>query len=1102
MELTDLLPVLQKHTQLKKLTTWLNGKNVNQHLWMKGMAGSVSPALFAAAFTDAFRSFLFVLDSQEDAAYFYHDLVQITGGEDVCFFPSSYKRAVKYGEKDAGNEVMRTETLNAIESADGPLMLVTYPEALLEKVVSSSALKSKTLSLKAGQQIKLSSITYELSNFGFEKVDFVFQPGQFAVRGSILDVFSFSCDLPIRFDFFGDEIDSIRLFDVDTQLSKEKKDKISIVSDVNAGSAERISFFSFIPRDTVLAFNDYAYAGDCFAKSDEENVEIEDLLSVSDFKSETQSFKLIEVGLHNHFTDSAVLEFHTSPQPVFNKNFDLVIENFKQMLKDKYQIFVMTDNVHQTDRLKAIFDDMNADIAFTPVEKTMHEGFVDKDVKICCYTDHQIFDRFHKYSLVSERARSGKASMTLKMLKSLKIGDYVSHIDFGIAKFGGLMKMVINDKQQEVIKLIFKDDDLVFISIHALHKIAKYRQKEGVEPKISKLGSGAWQALKDRTKKKVKDIARDLIALYARRRQEEGFAFSPDSFLQQELESSFLYEDTPDQLKATAEVKRDMEKNEPMDRLVCGDVGFGKTEIAIRAAFKAVADNKQVAVLVPTTVLAFQHYQTFSERLKTLPCRVEYLSRTRSAKDTKIVLKDLEEGKVNIIIGTHKLIGKTVKFKDLGLLIIDEEQKFGVSVKEKIRQMKVNVDTLTLTATPIPRTLQFSLLGARDLSIMTTPPPNRYPVQTQLCQFNEDVVRDAIKFELDRNGQVFFVSNRIASLQPLKDMINRLVPGARVVIGHGQMDGEALEKVILDFLNFDYDVLLSTSIIESGIDISNCNTIIINEAQNFGLSDLHQLRGRVGRSNRRAFCYLLSPPLSAMSDEGRRRLQTIETFSDLGSGFNIAMQDLDIRGAGNLLGAEQSGFIADLGYETYHKILTEAVNELKNDEFSELYADELDADSDTFVTECQIETDLELIIPEEYVDNVSERMNLYRDIDNLKDDKELEKFRNNLIDRFGPVPEQVENLLTIVRLRWDAVAIGIEKLVLKNNKMNCYLVQNPQSPFYQSKVFDALISYVSNHAVRSKFNPNTQKPSVSFMDVRSVDEAMDILKSVLLNVQK
>ena len=1098
MEITDLLLKFEHHAQLKKLDAWFASSSSNR-IWIKGLAGSFKSVLFSTFFASHRQSFLFVLNDMESAAYFYHDLVQITGGADVLFFPSSYKRAMKYGEKDSANEVMRNETLDSIQHSESPLMVVTYPESVFERVISSADLNAKSLSLKTSQKIKISAVTYILHDFGFEKVDFVSQPGEYAVRGSVLDIFSYANEYPFRLDFFGDEIDSIRTFDVESQLSKDKKERISVVSDVNGKDSAAVSLFDFIPKDMALAFSDFDFTLDRMRQLEEENEGIDNVLKSADFQSQTEEFRLIEFGLHNHFRQSAVLSFSAQPQPIFHKNFDLVISNFIQMKENGYEVFVMTDNTHQTDRLQAIIEDKNQAAPFVPVSKTLHEGFVDDELHLCCYTDHQIFDRFHKYSLTSDRVRQGKAALSMKALRELQVGDYVVHIDFGIGRFGGLLTMDINGKKQEVIKLIYRDDDLVFISIHSLHKISKFRSKDGEEPKINKLGTGTWQALKDRTKKKVKDIARDLIALYARRRDEKGFAYSPDSYMQQELESSFIYEDTPDQLKATTDVKRDMEEDEPMDRLICGDVGFGKTEIAIRAAFKAVADNKQVAVLVPTTVLAFQHFQTFTERLKNFPCRVDYLSRTRTVKDAHSVIKDLAAGNIDIIIGTHKLIGKTVKFKDLGLLIIDEEQKFGVSVKEKIRQMKVNVDTLTMTATPIPRTLQFSLLGARDMSIISTPPPNRYPVQTELCVFNEEVIRDAIKFELDRNGQVFFVNNRIQNLQALKELINRLVPEARVVIGHGQMPGEQLERVILDFLNYDYDVLLSTTIIESGIDISNCNTIIINDAQNYGLSDLHQLRGRVGRSNRRAFCYLLSPPLSSMSDESRRRLETIESFSQLGSGFNIAMQDLDIRGAGNLLGAEQSGFIADLGYETYHKILNEAVDELKENEFSDLYAEEEKEklEQKTFVTDCQMETDMELMFPAEYISNVAERMSLYRELDSVQDEAALKQFENNLTDRFGALPEQAQNLLQLVRLRWQAIALGFEKVVLKNNHMTGFFIASDSSPYFQSKSFGLILDYLEHNAFRCQFKQHTDKKAIVFNDIPSIQSAMEVLTSIL-----
>lgn len=1061
------------------------------------MQGSLKSSFFAALFAAQPRNIFFFLDDLDQSAYFYHDLVQYLGPDAVLFFPSSFKRSLKYAEKDSANEILRNETLQTIHTSSTPHLVISYPDALFQKVVSGDSLNTKTLTLSKNQLIKVSDVSLVLNSFGFEKVDFVSSPGQFSVRGSVFDIFSYANENPFRLDFFGDQIDSIRSFDVETQLSVNSLDKVSIVSDINSADTDSVNLLSFIPQDFILAFSDFTFLSQQLADYDS----LPDILSPDDLMSLVSHFPLVEFGLHNHFTSSAVLDFSSRPQPVFHKNFDLVFADFQKMTDEGYQIFVLSDNLHQTDRLQAVFTDRSQPVQFSPVLKTVHEGFIDDEIKLCCYTDHQIFDRFHRYSLSSAQVRQGKAALSLKQLQELNIGDFVVHVDYGIGAFGGLTSMEINGKRQEVIKLIYKDGDLVYISINALHKISKYRGKDNEPPRVSKLGSGAWQALKERTKRKVKDIARDLIALYAQRKQEEGFSFSPDSFMQQELESSFIYEDTPDQYKATVDVKNDMERSTPMDRLVCGDVGFGKTEIAIRAAFKAVSDNKQVAVLVPTTVLAFQHFQTFSDRLRAFPCRVDYLCRTRSSKDARQVTKDLADGKIDIIIGTHKLIGKSIKFKDLGLLVIDEEQKFGVSVKEKIRQMKVNVDTLTLTATPIPRTLQFSLMGARDLSIISTPPPNRFPVQTQLSVFNRDVIRDAVKFELSRNGQVFFVNNRISNLQGIKALINELVPEARVVIGHGQMPGDELERVLLDFLNYDYDVLLSTTIIESGIDISNCNTIIINDAQNYGLSDLHQLRGRVGRSNRQAFCYLLSPPLSSLTDESRRRLNTIESFSHLGSGFNIAMQDLDIRGAGNLLGAEQSGFVADLGYETYHKILNEALDELKHQEFSQLYAEGKMAD-EPVVTDCQMETDLELCFPEEYVENVSERMSLYRELDSLKTDEDLHRYEVNLVDRFGAIPVQARNLLLLVQLRWRANSLSFEKLVLKNHHMTCFFVSIDDSPYFQSVIFGCILQYLQENTFRTQLKQFNDKKAIIFSDVNSVQEGIDLLSSIISKAQQ
>lgn len=1098
MEINELLNRFSLSNQIVAVDEWTKGKE--KKLNIKGVEGSLRALLFSCLYQKGQQRLFVVMNDSESAAYFYHDITQLIGEQDVYFYPSSYKSSVKYDQQrqDAGNEILRTEVLNCLESQDSHFLIVSYPEALTELVVKTEVLKEKTFEVKVGESVDSSFMIQMLLEYGFSRVDFVYEPGQFSVRGSIIDIYSYSCEYPYRIDFFGDEVDSIRTFEVESQLSKEKKDKIAIVPNIHDKQVVSDSILSFLPEQTILSFLDYQFTAEMLANVCESVDEKDQFIDFESFVKQIYSFRLIDFGGHCCLKEASQILFHSSPQPAFNKNFDLIADEFKRRIAEHYTICLLSDNKHQIDRLDSIFKDKGLNIVFTPVLKTLHEGFVDEDTRLCCYTDHQIFDRYHKYSLRSDRARSGQASLTMKDLNSFKPGDYVVHIDHGVARFGGLIQVDVNGKKQEVIKLLYKNDDLLLVSIHSLHKISKYKSKEGSEPTINKLGTGAWQTLKERTKKKVKDIARDLIALYAKRREEKGYAFSPDTFLQSELEASFIYEDTPDQLKTTKEVKQDMERDLPMDRLVCGDVGFGKTEIAIRAAFKAVCDNKQVAILVPTTVLALQHYKTFSERLKDFPCKVDYLNRSRSAKDVKKIINELKEGTINILIGTQKVLGKEVKFKDLGLLIIDEEQKFGVSVKEKIKQMKVNIDTLTMTATPIPRTLQFSLMGARDLSVINTPPPNRHPIQTELHTFNEDVIRDAIRYELERNGQVFFINNRVQNLPDIAALIHRLVPEARVAIGHGQMKGEDLEKIVMDFLDYEYDVLLATTIVESGIDISNCNTIIINNAQNFGLSDLHQLRGRVGRSNRRAFCYLLAPPLTSVTPEARRRLQAIESFSDLGSGFNIAMQDLDIRGAGNLLGAEQSGFIADLGYETYQKILNEAVVELKVDEFSELYQEEnTDRNNELqFVADCQVETDLELTFPSDYVENISERMSLYRELDNVRDEKELQAFEMKLLDRFGTLPAQTVNLMLMVRLRWIALSLGFEKLTIKQNRMAGYFVQVENSPYFQSEAFGKILNYFQTHIERCKLRDVGGKRSILFSDVSDVRTAYDILKKV------
>ncbi len=1117
MTISELQSVYAAHPNTKGLATIIKDGGVKT-VYVDGVHASCMSLFFSAFIKENPSVYVFVLNDNEEAGYFYHDMVQANGDADILFFPSSYRRAIKYGQKDAANEILRTEVLSRLEKRDN-VAVVTYPEALAEKVVSKKLLTDKTVSLKVGQNIETDTIAAQLVSLGFDHVDYVYEPGQFATRGSILDVFSFASEFPYRIDFFGDEIDSIRTFEVESQLSKEKKSAVNIVPELTGVSGDSVTFLDFLPsqallcvkdlllvRERIQSIHDEVLSSQAIAAAEDgDNVELPDIqktiIQGTDFTDKALDFRRIDFGSKPIGTPQARLKFETSVQPIFHKNFDMVSSSLNDFIQRGYKIYICSDSSKQTDRLKDIFKERGDNIVFEPVDRTLHEGFVDHTMRLCIFTDHQIFDRFHKYNLRSDKARSGKVALSLKELNQFEPGDYVVHIDHGIGRFAGLVRVPNGNTTQEVIKLIYQNDDVVFVSIHSLHKISKYKGKEGEPPRISKLGTGAWERIKERTKTKIKDIARDLIKLYSQRKQEKGFKYSPDSFLQHELEASFLYEDTPDQSKATQEVKADMESDRPMDRLVCGDVGFGKTEVAVRAAFKAVADNKQVAVLVPTTVLAYQHFQTFKKRLEGLPCKVEYLSRARTAKDTSRILKELADGQINILIGTHKIIGKSVKFKDLGLLIIDEEQKFGVSVKEKLRQIKVNVDTLTMTATPIPRTLQFSLMGARDLSVIQTPPPNRYPIQTEVHTFNEEIITEAINFEMSRNGQVFFVNNRIQNLVELKALIERNIPDCRVCIGHGQMQPEELEKIIFDFVNYDYDVLLATTIIESGIDIPNANTIIINQAQNFGLSDLHQMRGRVGRGNKKAFCYLLAPPLSSLTPEARRRLQAIENFSDLGSGIHIAMQDLDIRGAGNMLGAEQSGFIADLGYETYQKILAEAVTELKNDEFSELYADEVKAGEEVlsgegFVDECTVESDLELLFPNEYIPSSSERMLLYRELDKLELDKDVEDFKARLIDRFGAIPPEGEELIRIVPLRRIAKRLGIEKIFLKSGRMTLFFVSNPDSPYYQSEAFGKMIGYMSRYPRQCNLREQNGKRSMIIKEIKDVQSAVRELQEI------
>ena len=1142
----------------------INDESV-KHLFLKGMVASSAPVFFAAAASRTENdkkgaqkplTAVFILQDNDEAGYFYHDLTQILGTDNVLFFPSSYRRAVKYGQRDAANEILRTETLSRLSAAHtagkgkdkpGFLYVVTCPEALSELVVSKRNLDERTISIGVGDIVNLTDLGRKMRNLGFEEVDYVYEPGQFAMRGSIVDVYSYSSELPFRIDFFGDEVDTIRTFEVADQLSKDSKETVQIVPELAQTVTDKQPFTAMLPEDALLVFKDRLYlcsaieqiydngfSKQAFTERLEGATEMEqeqimremrkenNLVSGIEFRKAISGFRFVEMGAHPSGTPQTTITFNISPQPLFHKNFELLAQTLEDFLLQGYRLYILADSEKQTRRLKEIFesDELRAvrnarhqkspnsealsvadNITFTPVDHTLHEGFADADLRLCFFTDHQIFDRFHKYNLKSDAARTGKMALTMKELQEMEPGDFIVHVDFGIGKFGGLLRVPVGDSYQEAIRIYYQHGDIVDVSIHSLYKISKYRRADtGEPPRLSALGTGAWDRLKERTKKRIKDIARDLIKLYSKRRHEKGFQFSADSYLQHELEASFLYEDTPDQSKATQDVKHDMESNRPMDRLVCGDVGFGKTEVAIRAAFKAATDGKQVAVLVPTTVLAFQHYKTFLSRLKEMPVRVDYLSRARTAKQTREVLADLKEGKIDILIGTHKLIGKSVEWHDLGLLIIDEEQKFGVATKEKLRKLKTNVDTLTMSATPIPRTLQFSLMGARDMSIIRTPPPNRYPVQTELGVYGHEIIADAINFEMSRNGQVYFVNDRISNLPEIAALIHKYVPDARVAIGHGQMNPEELEKILIGFMDYDYDVLLSTSIVENGIDISNANTIIINDAHRFGLSDLHQMRGRVGRSNRKAFCYLLAPPKSLLTPEARRRLEALENFSELGSGFNLAMQDLDIRGAGNLLGAEQSGFMEDLGYETYQKILNQAVTELKNEEFQDIYAEEIaqgkEISGDEFVEDCALESDLEMYFPETYVPGSAERMFLYRELDNISDDDQLEAYRKRLEDRFGKMPKEGEQLLLVVPLRRIGKKLGCEKIILKQGRMQMQFVSNPESAYYKSQAFGRALNYISSHTRRCNLKEARGHRFMIVTGITSVGDALEVLKEI------
>lgn len=1160
----DLLTLFAKNSNTRTAAKAVGALNPGEALFLDGLQGSAAAAVLGAVCMRGCKKsvILAIMNDKDEAGYFYNDLFTLLG-DDVMFFPSPYRRDVKYAQVDDGNEILRTNVLSRLSllnnqgsgargalgarearganqdnqdaeaKPDTPLVVVSYPQALAVKVVNPHKLNRNMLTLQVGGSYDYTGIEKSLLDMGFKRKDYVYEAGEFAVRGSILDIFSYTSEYPYRIDFFGDEVDSIRTFDVQSQLSVQKTDQALIVP-MLASSADhdRISFLDFLPKDSILLERNPAYVREAIDKTyiegfsrqaiierqEQDDNQTSDLradkllLSAMDFERQQQTFGKVVLGSPAINSRNKYIEFHTHAQPLFHKNFDILCQSLSDYIHRQYNIYILADNPKQQDRLKSIFSEMNAAIHFTPVDIALHSGFVDDDLKACFFTDHQIFDRFHRYQLSNTHANDGKIALSLKDLNSFEPGDYVTHIDHGIGQFMGLVRVKAGDNhQQEMMKLLYKNGDIVYVSVHSLNKVSKYKPREGEQPRLSRLGTGAWTQMKERTKAKIKDIARDLIRLYAERRKQKGFQFSSDTYMQHELEASFIYEDTPDQLKATREIKADMESEQPMDRLVCGDVGFGKTELAIRAAFKAATDGKQVALLVPTTILCYQHYLTFKERLKDMPVTVDYLSRARSTKEVHQVCEQLAEGKIEILIGTQKLLGKNVKFRDLGLLIVDEEQKFGVATKEKLRQLKTNVDTLTLTATPIPRTLQFSLMGARDLSVLTTPPPNRYPIHTETHTFSHEIIADAINFELSRGGQVFFVCNRIASLPHIQSLINQYVPDASVAVAHGRMAPADMERTLTDFINGDTDVLLSTTIVENGIDIPNVNTIIIDNAQNFGLSDLHQMRGRVGRSQRKAFCYLLTPPISTISAEGRRRLEAIESTSELGSGIRLAMQDLDIRGAGNLLGAEQSGFIADLGYETYQKILSEAMQELKLEEDVTSSAPvapnapvaptaPLSPNPAPAITVLSplttLETDLPLYLPNEYIPGEDERMRIYREIDSLTTDAQISSYTDKLQDRFGSLPKEVEGLLKVPIARRLAQSLFVERMVVSKGVMTLFFPQNSQSPFYLNKILDQIFAYATAHPHVCRLSETNGKRRLTISDIHSIDQVIAVLHDI------
>ncbi|SMO39423.1 transcription-repair coupling factor [Solitalea koreensis] len=1114
----EILALYEQDTRIQQVASSL--QLMQQRIHLKGLVGSSDAMVALALQSESERSFVYVLPTYEEAVYFLNDLENI-GKKTGLLFPASYKKSFEFINNDPGNVLLRAEVLNEIKSKTTPSQtIVTYPEALAEKVISRETLEKNTLNISVGDKLSIDFINEFLIDYSFERVDFVYEAGQFSVRGGIVDIFSFSHELPYRVEFFGDEVESIRTFETEDQLSVAKMQFITIIPNVQSKllTDNNTSFLDYISEDSILWFKDVNFTYEIIEKGVKKAKEIYKGLTADDkimhpewldpiylfeeakdTRRNVDRFSVIEFGKQFTYEPTEIFNFEIRPQPSFNKDFTLLQHNLNENTNENINNFIFADSAKQVERLYAIFNDLpkeksvqtSDNVGFTPINLSIHEGFIDKELKMACYTDHQIFDRYYKYK--PKKNYSQSQALTLKELRDLKPGDFVTHIDHGIGKYAGLEKIEVSGHVQETIRLVYADNDLLYVNINSLNRISKYTGKDGTQPKLSKLGTDAWEKLKKNTKKKVKDIARDLIALYAKRKAKDGYAFMPDTYLQNELEASFIYEDTPDQIRATSDFKKDMEAPHPMDRLVCGDVGFGKTEVAVRAAFKAVTDSKQVAVLVPTTILASQHYRTFKERLKDFPCTIDYINRFKSAKQIKESLKKLEEGKVDIIIGTHRIVSKDVKFHDLGLLIIDEEQKFGVTVKEKLKSMRVNVDTLTLTATPIPRTLHFSLMGARDLSIISTPPPNRQPVVTELHVFNEKIIKEAIEYEVDRGGQVFFIHNRVKDILEIAGLIRKLCKDVKVTVAHGQMEGDELEDRMSEFVEGKFDVLVATTIIEAGLDISNANTILINQAHNFGLSDLHQMRGRVGRSNKKAFCYLLSPPLSVLTPEARKRLSAIEEFSDLGSGFNVAMRDLDIRGAGNLLGAEQSGFVAEIGYEMYHKILDEAIQELKEEEFSELFKDEKPR---PFITYTQIDTDLEILIPDEYVSSTAERYNLYTELSKLNNETQLEAFAKQLVDRFGPMPKQVKELLNTMRLQWLAKEIGFEKLSLKSNTLRGSFISNQQSLYYESVHFTKVLNYVQTHQRNCRMKEGKQSLALIIDNVQSITHAIETLSEI------